>query len=261
MSWFRWRKKVEEESPRAPAAVPPGMRIYAIGDVHGRFDLLQRLLGLIEADDQSVRTPAETHVVMLGDLIDRGPQSREILEFLVNSPPTFAQFHFVMGNHEEMLLKLIDDPDSSALPHFLRYGGRETFESYGAPQIVLDMPDRFAPDTLPYYVPEPHRQFIRTMHDGLQFGDYFFTHAGIRPGVSLEEQDRQDLRWIRSPFLESEEDYGVVVVHGHTVRNEVEIRANRIGIDTGAYATGVLTALGLEGTERWLIQAEGERGR
>jgi serine/threonine protein phosphatase 1 len=99
------------------------------------------------------------------------------------------------------------------------------------------------------------------MHDGLQFGDYFFTHAGIRPGVSLEEQDRQDLRWIRSPFLESEEDYGVVVVHGHTVRNEVEMRLNRIGIDTGAYATGVLTALGLEGTERWLIQAEGERGR
>jgi len=260
MALFHWRKQVERP-PRPPAAVPPGMRIYAIGDVHGRYDLLLRLLDQIEADDKSVRPPADTHVVMLGDLIDRGPQSREIIDFFLKSPPSFARFHFVMGNHEEMLLRLIDNPESSALPPFLRYGGRETFESYGAPQIVLDMPDRFAPDTLPYYVPEAHRQFLRTMHDGLQFGDYFFTHAGIRPGVPLEEQDREDLRWIRAPFLDSDQDHGVVVVHGHTVRNEVEMRPNRIGIDTGAYATGILTALGLEGTQRWLIQVEGERGR
>jgi len=260
MALFHWRKQVERP-PRPPAAVPPGMRIYAIGDVHGRYDLLLRLLDQIEADDKSVRQPADTHVVMLGDLIDRGPQSREIIDFFLKSPPSFARFHFVMGNHEEMLLRLIDNPESSALPHFLRYGGRETFESYGAPQIVLDMPDRFAPDTLPYYVPEAHRQFLRTMHDGLQFGDYFFTHAGIRPGVPLEEQDREDLRWIRAPFLDSDQDHGVVVVHGHTVRNEVEMRPNRIGIDTGAYATGILTALGLEATQRWLIQVEGERGR
>jgi serine/threonine protein phosphatase 1 len=261
MALFRWRRKAEAAAPpRPPAEVPPGQRIYAIGDVHGRFDLLQDLIARIEADN-STRGQAETHVVMLGDLIDRGPQSREIVDLFLKGAPAFAEWHFVQGNHEEMLLRMIDEPDSSALPHFLRYGGRETFESYGAPQLVLDMPDRYAPDTLPFYVPEAHRAFMREMHDGVQFGDYFFTHAGIRPGVPLPEQDRQDLRWIRREFLDSEADHGVVVVHGHTVLEEVEIKPNRIGIDTGAYRTGRLTALGLEGAERWLIQAQGEPGR
>jgi len=261
MALFRWRKKAEElPPPGPPASVGAGQRIYAIGDVHGRFDLLQQLVAQVEADDAE-RGPAETHVVLLGDLIDRGPQSREVIDYFLKGAPGFAEWHFVQGNHEEMLLRMVDEPDSSYLPQFLRYGGRETFESYGAPQIVLDMPDRYAPDTLPFYVPEGHRAFMRTMHDGVQFGDYFFTHAGIRPGVPLAEQDRQDLRWIRRDFLDSNADHGVVVVHGHTVLEEVEIRPNRIGIDTGAYATGRLTALGLEGTERWFIQTEGEPGR
>jgi serine/threonine protein phosphatase 1 len=261
MGLFFWRKKAEEPvppEPRPPAAIPPGQRVYAIGDVHGRYDLLTDLLGKIASDDEA-RGPAQTHIVLLGDLIDRGPQSREIIEMFLKAAPD--QFHFIMGNHEEMLLKLIDDPDSPHMPQFLRYGGRETFESYGAPQTVLDMPDRFTPDTLPSYVPDTHRAFLREMHDGVQFGDYFFTHAGIRPGVPLTEQARQDLRWIRKEFLESEADHGVIVVHGHTVLEEVEMLPNRIGIDTGAYATGILTALGLEGTEKWLLQAVGEPGR
>jgi serine/threonine protein phosphatase 1 len=260
MALFGWGKKAPAEPPppRPPAVIPPGQRVYAIGDVHGRYDLLQDLLARIAADDEA-RRPTETHIVLLGDLIDRGPQSREVVDLFLKAAP--GQFHFVMGNHEEMLLKLIDDPDSLHMPQFLRYGGRETFESYGAPQLVLDMPDRFTPDTLPSYVPEAHRAFFRAMHDGVQFGDYFFTHAGIRPGVALAEQERQDLRWIRDPFLDSEQDHGVVVVHGHTVRDEVEMMPNRIGIDTGAYATGVLTALGLEGTERWLLQTAGEPGK
>ncbi|WP_116091961.1 metallophosphoesterase family protein [Sphingomonas crusticola] len=255
MNLFNWRKKPAEPPPppRAPAAIPPGQRVYAIGDIHGRFDLLERLLRQIEADDQA-RGPAETHVVLLGDLIDRGPQSREIVDFFLHGPPAFARFHYIMGNHEEMLLQLIDDPDLPEMLHYLRYGGRELFESYGAPRMVLDVPDRFTPDTLPSYVPETHRAFFRAMHDGVQFGDYFLTHAGIRPGVALAQQERQDLRWIRAPFLDSADDHGAVVVHGHTVRNEVEILPNRIGIDTGAYMTGVLTALGLEGTEQWLLQ-------
>jgi len=259
---FGWRKKatVDPPPPRPPAIVPPGQRVYAIGDVHGRFDLLLDLVARIEADDRA-RGPAGTHVIMLGDLIDRGPQSREIIDFFLNGAPSFAQWHFVQGNHEEMLLKLIDDPESPHMPQFLRFGGRETFESYGAPQLALDMPERFTPDTLPFYVPEPHRAFMRAMHDGVQFGDYFFTHAGIRPGVPLDEQDRQDLRWIRREFLDSDADFGVIVVHGHTVLDEVEMRPNRIGIDTGAFKTGILTALGLEGSERWLIQSEGEPGR
>jgi len=261
MALFRWRKKVEVAAPPGPpASLDAGQRVYAIGDVHGRFDLLQQLIALVEADNAR-RGSAETHIVLLGDLIDRGPQSREVIDYCLKGAPDFARWHFIQGNHEEMLLKMIDDPDSSSLPQFLRYGGRETFESYGAPQIVLDMPDRYSPDTLPFYVPEGHRAFMRAMHDGVQFGDYFFTHAGIRPGVPLAEQDRQDLRWIRREFLDSNADHGVVVVHGHTMLEEVEIRPNRIGIDTGAYATGRLTAIGLEGTERWFIQAAGERGR
>lgn len=263
MALFGWRKRpalaLAAPELRA-AAVPAGQRVYAIGDVHGRFDLLEDLLRRIDADS-SARGQAETHIVMLGDLIDRGPQSREIIDLLLRVPTEPARFHYIMGNHEEMLLKLIDDPDTALLPHFLRYGGRETFESYGAPQHVLDAPDHFTPDTLPSYIPPAHGDFLRAMHDGIQFGDYFFTHAGVRPGVALHEQVRQDLRWIRADFLDSEADHGVMVVHGHTVRETVEFRPNRIGIDTGAYKTGILTALGLERTERWLVQTAGAPGR
>lgn len=260
MGLFGLRKKTVPKPPRPPAALPPGQRVYAIGDVHGRFDLLQDLIARIAADNAG-RAPTEVHVVMLGDLIDRGPQSREIVDYFLKGAPGFASWHFIMGNHEEMLLKLIDNPDSSLMPQFLRFGGRETFESYGAPQRVLDTPDLYSPDTLPFYVPEEHRAFMRKMEDGILVGDYFFTHAGIRPGVPLDQQEHQDLRWIRKGFLESEADHGMIVIHGHTVLDEVEIRPNRIGIDTGAYASGRLTALGLEGTERWFIQTEGEPGK
>jgi len=259
MGLFGWGKKAKGPS-RPPAAVPAGQRVYAIGDVHGRFDLLHDLIGQI-AGDNAARDAAETHVVMLGDLIDRGPHSREVIDYFLKRRPEFARWHFILGNHEEMLLKLIDEPDAAAIPHFLRYGGYETFESYGAPQRVLDVPDRYTPDTLPFFVPEPHRAFLRAMRDTVRFGDYLFTHAGIRPGVPLDDQDPQDFRWIRREFLDSNADHGVVVVHGHTVQEDAEIRPNRIGIDTGAYRSGRLTALGLEGTEQWLIQAEGEPGR
>lgn len=260
MALFGWHKKAHTSPPRPPASLPAGQRVYAVGDVHGRFDLLQDLIGRIAADNEA-RAQRDVHVVMLGDLIDRGPQSREIVELFLKGAPSFAKWHFIMGNHEEMLLKLIDQPDASLMPQFLRYGGRETFESYGAPQRVLDTPDLYAPDTLPFYIPEEHRAFLRLMEDGILVGDYFFTHAGIRPGVPLDDQEQQDLRWIRRDFLESEADHGMIVIHGHTVSEEVEVRANRIGIDTGAYKTGRLTALGLEGTERWFIQTEGEAGR
>ena len=261
MALFGWRRKkgTVTAPPCPPAALPPGQRVYAVGDVHGRFDLLQDLIGRIEADS-AAREPTEVHVVMLGDLIDRGPQSREIIDYFLKGAPAFAQWHFIMGNHEEMLLKLIDQPDASLMPQFLRYGGRETLESFGAPQRVLDTPDLYSPDTLPYYVPEEHRTFLRKMEDGILVGDYFFTHAGIRPGVPLDDQEPQDLRWIRREFLDSEAHHGMIVVHGHTVIDDVEVRPNRIGIDTGAYKSGRLTALGLEGTERWFLQTEGEVG-
>lgn len=242
---------------RKPAAasgaqVPAGLRVYAVGDVHGRFDLLRQLLRLIEADN-AARGTAETHVVMLGDLIDRGPESAEIIDFFLAGPPSFACFHFVMGNHEEMLLKQIYEPSEESLSHFLRYGGRETFESYGVPQRVLDMPERYSFAGLTDAVPQSHRAFLEGMEDMVRFGDYLFVHAGIRPDVPIEEQSPSDLRWIRAQFLHSDVDHGVVVVHGHTIIDEPEIRHNRIGIDTGAYQSGRLTALGLEGGDRWLI--------
>ena len=241
-----------KEPARAEPAIPGGVRVYAIGDVHGRFDLLRILLDRIEADDRA-RAPAETHVVLLGDLIDRGPGSAEIIGFFLDATPGFARFHFLMGNHEEMLLRLIDAPTETGLAHFLRYGGRETFESYGASERLLDFPERHPLQALPNLVPGAHRHFLRSMDDRLRFGDYLFVHAGIRPDVPIDEQVSADLRWIRGAFLDSELDHGVTVVHGHTISERPEFKANRIGIDTGAYASGTLTALGLEGTGRWLI--------
>ena len=239
-------------APREPARVPPGARIYAVGDVHGRLDLLQNLLALIEADDRS-RAPAHAHLVMLGDLIDRGPASREVIDTFLRGGPAFAETHLLTGNHEEMLLRLLDEPTPEAMAHYLRYGGYETLQSYGAPERMLELFELYPPEALTGLVPPEHRDFLRGLADSWAMGDYLFVHAGIRPNVAIAEQVAADLRWIRRPFLESEADHGVTVVHGHTISERPERRPNRIGIDTGAYATGVLTALGLEGTDQWLI--------
>jgi len=242
----------KEDVPRNPAVLPAGQRVYAIGDVHGRLDLLMELLRRIESDN-GARGAAQTHVVMLGDLIDRGPESAGVIDLLLRHRPQFARFHFLMGNHEEMLLRQIDAPTEAGMAHFLRYGGRETFESYGTPQMMLDLPMRYPLEVFGSYVVKEHQDFLRAMVDAIRVGDYLFVHAGIRPDVPIEEQVPSDLRWIRNDFLDSEADHGVTVVHGHTIRPEAEMRANRIGIDTGAFASGVLTTLGLEGSERWLM--------
>lgn len=256
LAWFR--RRPADPSPEPPA-VPPGLRVYAVGDVHGRADLLETLLAEIEADDRA-RGPAETHLVMLGDLIDRGPDTARILERLRERPPGFARLHLILGNHEEMLLRQIDEPDPDALAQFMRYGGRETLESYGVPERMLILHDRHLPQEIMAYVPEADVAFLRSFSHSVRFGDYLFVHAGIRPGVPIDEQRPSETRWIRGAFLESEADHGAVVVHGHTITAEPEIRHNRIGIDTGAYASGILTALALEGTDRWLIATQGEPG-
>jgi serine/threonine protein phosphatase 1 len=256
MRLFGLARKEVPAPPPPTWSVPAGMRIYAVGDVHGRLDLLRDLLAAIEAD-AAARPSAETHVIMLGDLIDRGPDSAGIVDFFLNTPPAFASIHQLMGNHEEMLLKLIDTPTEELMAHFLRYGGRETFESYDVPQIMLDLPERYPASALLDHIPAAHRAFFRAMGDAIRVGDYLFVHAGIRPDVPLEEQSPSDVRWIRNPFLESAVDHGVIVVHGHTITATPELRANRIGIDTGAYASGTLTALGLEESHRWLIATGG----
>lgn len=232
---------------------PRGHRAYAIGDVHGRLDLLDDLLGRIEADAGS-RSKARTSIIFLGDLIDRGPQSAGVVERLRLYRPRFARTVFLMGNHEEVLLRLLAG-ESGLLRDWLRFGGAECARSYGVdPAELRRLDEDSALQRLRDAVPKSHVAFLESFADTASFGSYLFVHAGIRPGVPLASQAQSDLRWIRHPFLADDRDHGQMVVHGHTICEAVEVRPNRIGIDTGAYRTGVLSALAIEGAERWVVQ-------
>ena len=232
---------------------PVGHRAYAIGDIHGRLDLLDRMLEKIETD-QAARKPARTSIVFLGDLIDRGPQSAGVVERLRNYRPSFAKTVFLMGNHEEVLLRILAG-EMDILPDWLRFGGAECARSYGVDRADLECRQPAAAlRLLRRAIPKEHIKFLSGFADTASFGGYLFVHAGIRPGVPLDRQAGKDLRWIRGPFLEDESDHGRIVVHGHTITEEVDERRNRIGLDTGAYWSGVLTAVGLEGNERWYLQ-------
>ena len=242
--------------PKIEGSIPAGQRIYAIGDVHGRLDLLDALLGAIEADDAR-RGPAQSRIIFLGDLIDRGPDSAGVLERLRAYRPAFAIPHFILGNHEEILLRLLDG-EAGPFANWLAFGGSECARSYGLdPEELRRVPADEAVEHLRRAVPQAHAAFLRSFVDSVTFGSYLMVHAGIRPGIALDEQSQRDLRWIRSPFLETGGDFGFTVVHGHTISEQVEVRPNRIGIDTGAYATGVLTALVLEGSDRSFLQTAG----
>jgi len=241
-----------KSAPARSVAGPAGRRAYVVGDVHGRLDLLETLLNAIE-EDASVRPPARTFIVFLGDLVDRGLDSAGVLERLSTYRPPFATPVFLMGNHEEFFLNVLDG-DVDTVGNWLTYGGRELAASYGISDgwLLNASPQAVAREVY-RRVPAAHRDFVRGFGDSFRFGDYLFVHAGIRPGVALEDQSPRDMRWIREAFLDDRSDHGVVVVHGHTIVEQVEERSNRIGIDTGAYHTGVLTALGIENTERWTL--------
>lgn len=247
--FFRSRRGRSEAEP----SVPAGYRVYAIGDVHGRLDLLDDLLARIEADDVC-RPPAKTIVIFLGDLIDRGPASAEVIERLRNYAPRGIRSVFLSGNHEEVLLRLLRG-EGQFLADWLRFGGAECARSYGVDTAAIkSMAPSRAVQLLRDKVPAAHKAFLESFVDTFQVGDYLFVHAGIRPGVELAEQSQTDLRWIRGPFLECDSEHGFVVVHGHTISEEVQVRANRIGLDTGAYRSGILTALGLQGSDQWFLQ-------
>lgn len=240
-------------APSAPIAhMPENVRAYAIGDVHGRLDLLDQLIDAIDADD-AARPPAQTHLIFLGDLIDRGPQSAEVLERTIEIANTKPNVSVIAGNHEEVFLLALEG-DREALRFFARIGGRETILSYG---IAPEAYDRCDYDELAAllaeHVPAAHVEFLKSLKNTVILGDYLFVHAGIRPGIALEDQSLSDLRWIRRSFLDFDGDNGFVVVHGHTPSAAVEHRHNRVGIDTGAWETGLLTALGLQGADRWQI--------
>lgn len=234
-------------------AVPPGERIYAVGDIHGRLDLLMALARAIEADD-AARGSAETTVVLLGDLIDRGPESAGVLAF-ARDWQARRNVRLICGNHEELFLRSFKD--LGVFRNFLLYGGRETVLSFPVDAPAFHAADLAEAQALmAEAVPREDLAFIESFEDFAVVGDYLFVHAGIRPGAPLQDQTVETLRWIREPFLSFAGHHEHVVVHGHTIAAAPEVSHNRIGIDTGAYATGRLTALGLEGEQRWLIETK-----
>jgi serine/threonine protein phosphatase 1 len=221
-------------------------RLYVIGDIHGRCDLLDRMIAAIGAD-LTASPVEECLTVTLGDYIDRGPNSRGVLDRLINNPFPTA-FVALKGNHEVMLESFLQDP--AVAKQWRELGGLETLTSYGVPvsSLMLGRNYREAAEALRAAMPAAHLEFIASLRTSLSVGRYFLCHAGVRPGTPLERQSVEDLLWIRRSFLESRADFGKIVVHGHTPTEEPEALANRINVDTGAYMTGRLTcaALGRE---------------
>jgi serine/threonine protein phosphatase 1 len=248
----RWFDGPEQAAEPIDAALEPGRRVYCIGDVHGRCDLLRELHGMIATDARGF--DGHRTVVYLGDLIDRGMHSRDVVDLLLDEPLAGFEHVYLRGNHEQTLLDFMEFPEQAA--GWLAWGGRETVLSYGVPLPPgLQRADpRAIRDALAMRLPDRHLGFYRDMAVYHEAGDYLFVHAGVRPGIPLQEQSDSDLMWIRQEFLESEEDHGRIVVHGHSITERVEMRPNRIGIDTGAFRSGVLTCLVLEGQERRLVQ-------
>jgi serine/threonine protein phosphatase 1 len=232
--------------------LPPGRRLYCIGDIHGRLDLLEELHGMIRRD--STGFEGSKGIVYLGDYIDRGAHSRQVLDLLIEQPMEGFEAVPLLGNHEQTLLDFLDYPQSAAA--WLDYGGQATLMSYGIGPGRMRRTQQVESlrDELEEKLPPAHLEFLKSCRLLHSEGSYCFVHAGIRPGVALQDQQPQDLMWIREEFIRSREDHGVIVVHGHSITEEVEWRPNRIGIDTGAYASGLLTALVLEGEQQRLLQ-------
>jgi serine/threonine protein phosphatase 1 len=241
------RSKAEAPPPEVPA----GTRVYAIGDIHGRLDLLRQLNRQI-VDDAAIDPVPRNVVVYLGDFVDRGSESSGVIDCLLDEAlPGFETVH-LRGNHEDSMLQFLGDILIG--PAWLSYGGAQTLESYGITRPRSDRDLIRAQGELRQVLPERHRAFLRRLKLTHVEGGYLFVHAGIRPGVPLERQAPQDMLWIRDEFLLSTTDFGKVVVHGHTITDEPDVQPNRIGIDTGAFATNRLTCLVLQGSEMRFLQ-------
>lgn len=238
-----------------PASVTPGCRVYAIGDIHGRADLLARLHETILEDAALAEGIERFLAVYIGDYIDRGLQSREVIEMLLDEPLRGFESVHLKGNHEDMLLRFLENP--AAGPIWLANGGGGTLLSYGvgtSTQVWGAEALEQLRQRLSDAIPGRHLEFLKSLRLSYKIGDYMLVHAGIRPGRPVDDQDPSDLLWIREEFTASDEDHGKLIVHGHSVKYRPEERPNRIGIDTGAFATGRLTALVLEGQSRRFIQ-------
>ena len=237
---FLWSRRTKKQ-PR----LPDGIRIYAVGDIHGRADLLKQMFAVIDAD--MARSPVNRAIeVYLGDYVDRGPHSGDTLDLLIERSH-IRETVFLKGNHEAYLLEVLRDP--TRLEDWRQFGGLQTLMSYGIqPSLNPDAAEQMKLiKMLNKAMPARHLKFLRSLTPSFACGDFFFAHAGVRPGVPLKEQQESDLLWIRDDFLDSEANFGKFIVHGHTPVREPDIRPNRINIDTGAYATGNLTLLRIQG--------------
>lgn len=234
-----------------PRTVPDGTLVYAVGDVHGCRRHLEKMHERILEDAEGAGDFENRIVIYLGDYIDRGPDSKGVVDLLIEKPLDGFKAHHLIGNHEAFLLDFLQDPEMG--PGWLFNGGVSTLESYGinldtsggglalTQEVLGDIHERLIRN-----LPDSHVDFYDNLELAVALGDYFFVHAGIRPGVPFEEQTDDDMIWIRDEFLESDADHGKVIVHGHTITQTPDLRGNRMGVDTGAFATGNLTALVLE---------------
>jgi serine/threonine protein phosphatase 1 len=242
----------------APPPTTGGRLIYAVGDVHGRLDVLVPLLRDIVADAVAANTVQRPLLVFLGDYVDRGPDSQGVID-LVLKMQGFGRLETraLKGNHEEALLQFLDEPSFG--PTWMEHGGAATMVSYGVhPPMSRLSPEAWvtARDEFAAALPAAHLAFFRGLELMLRQGDYAFVHAGVRPGVSLDQQAERDLLWIRHEFLQASGPFGAVIVHGHTPAEEPQLTRHRLGVDTGAYATGVLTAVRLLDEDQRLMQAK-----
>ncbi len=226
--------------------IPENQRVYAVGDIHGRADLVERMHEII-VSDAAKHSHKQNFIIYLGDYLDRGPYVRETIDLLLtNNPPGFERVH-LMGNHEQILLNFLGEP--SILSMWLGVGGMSTLMSYGLKPPGSGFSEQKAyeiRDELQEKIPAEHIGFINNLRPSHQVGDYLFVHAGIRPAVPIENQVPDDIYWIRDEFLNSDADHGKMVIHGHTISEDIQHFSNRIGIDTGAYASGVLSCAVLE---------------
>lgn len=250
--------------PSTVAHVPDGRRFYAIGDIHGHLDLLDGLLTRIR-DDELERGQPKGELIFLGDLINRGPRSAQVIDRLIKLKADRPETRFLLGNHEELFLTALSG-NREAIRFFDRIGGAETILSYGITRQAYEAANYLElAAMLQSAVPLSHKRFLESFEDMIVEGDYVFVHAGVRPGVPLEKQRAGDLRWIREEFLRESEKHaspaipGMVVVHGHTIFENIAEHHGRIGLDTGAYRSGILSAMAFEGDKRWIIQEIAEQ--
>lgn len=254
----RLRRSTQDDAARpAPPQAPPGRVLYAVGDVHGELDLLDRLLAKIAADHAEHAADLDPVTIFLGDYIDRGSDSRGVVDRLLSREDSAGmERRCLLGNHEQAMLNFLENPESGA--GWLDYGGMATLAGYGMTPHIGAISRRDLVrlrDELAERLPPEHYEWLKALEPWVAYGDYAFAHAGIRPGRPLAAQTLDDLLWIRKPFLESRARHEKVIVHGHTITPTPLVLNNRIAVDTGAYATGVLTAVALQADRMRMLHA------